>query len=130
MSTVVREGQVWESTVKSDGGRRVRISSWPTANSGASWGWIEARNVATNRLSRLMFDQKGLSRGWRLIDTCDICQGAPSRTYTPCCSSHGKVLCCRCYRLSHFVETGCECCPDGRETRARHGLPAGEASTG
>ncbi|HEY6793925.1 MAG TPA: DUF4326 domain-containing protein [Kineosporiaceae bacterium] len=38
--------------------------------------------------------------------------------YTPCCSSHGADLCCRCYRLTHFVETGCDCCPDGITIRA------------
>lgn len=39
--------------------------------------------------------------------------------YTPCCSSHGKPLCCHHYRWSHFVETGCDCCLDGIEIKAR-----------
>jgi hypothetical protein len=26
--------------------------------------------------------------------------------HTPCCSSHGKPLCCEHYKQLHFVETG------------------------
>ena len=37
---------------------------------------------------------------------------------TPCCSSHLKPLCCLHYRHTHFVETGCSCCPDGIAIRA------------
>ena len=37
---------------------------------------------------------------------------------TPCCSSHGKPMCCFHYRRSHFVETGCDCCADGRHIKA------------
>ena len=38
--------------------------------------------------------------------------------FTPCCSSHNHPLCCYHYRWSHFVETGCDCCPDGIKIRA------------
>ena len=43
---------------------------------------------------------------------------AASLRSTPCCTSHLKPLCCFCYRRTHFVETGCNCCPDGRAIRA------------
>lgn len=53
---------------------------------------------------------------------CDLCTRRgdfrePSAAHAPCCSSHGKLLCCACYRRSHFVEVG-PCCS---EWKATHG---------
>jgi hypothetical protein len=42
----------------------------------------------------------------------------------PCCSSHGKALCHRCYRRTHFVEV----CVAGCSDCAREGLPTGSAA--
>lgn len=45
-------------------------------------------------------------------DRCERCQqGEPQVTLSVCCSSHGKKLCHRDYRLTHFVEVcGCSRC--------------------
>lgn len=32
--------------------------------------------------------------------------GLANPAHTPCCSSHGKPLCCKHYKRFHFVETG------------------------
>lgn len=32
--------------------------------------------------------------------------GPANPAHTPCCSSHGKPLCCKHYKHFHFVETG------------------------
>jgi hypothetical protein len=38
---------------------------------------------------------------------CEMCGDRPTvRNHAPCCSSHGKTLCCTCYRVAHFVEVG------------------------
>lgn len=34
--------------------------------------------------------------------------------HTPCCSSHGKILCCECYRRTHFCEVRPCCSTDAR----------------
>jgi len=48
--------------------------------------------------------------------TCSAaaCTEPPHPTHNPCCSSHGKPLCCQHYRRFHFVETAC-----GHEGEAR-----------
>lgn len=48
----------------------------------------------------------------RLLRSCERCQKAePEVTLSVCCSSHGKTLCHRDYRLTHFVEVcGCSRC--------------------
>lgn len=39
---------------------------------------------------------------------CERCERpVENDRHTPCCSSHGKMLCCQCYSTTHFVETGC-----------------------
>lgn len=47
---------------------------------------------------------------------CINCSTKPGET---CCSSHGKHLCHRCYRRTHFVEV----CIAGCKDCAREGLP-------
>jgi hypothetical protein len=41
-------------------------------------------------------------------DACVRCQ-VRRITHEPCCSSHNKLLCCECYRFTHFMEVG-NCC--------------------
>lgn len=41
------------------------------------------------------------------------CERCPTPAQGVCCSSHGKVLCHRCYRTTHFVQVcveGCDAC--------------------
>jgi hypothetical protein len=61
-----------------------------------------------------------------LIERCEHC---PAASTGVCCSSHGKTLCHRCYRQTHFVEV----CVDGCRDCDREGLPLklpGEAGPG
>lgn len=41
--------------------------------------------------------------------TCSAaaCTEPAHPAHNPCCSSHGKPLCCQHYRRFHFVETSC-----------------------
>lgn len=44
------------------------------------------------------------------MTTCRFC---PTAARGVCCSSHGDLLCHRCYRMTHFVEVcvaGCTAC--------------------
>lgn len=51
------------------------------------------------------------------VQTCERCPTLRTphvaimvdATHAPCCSSHGKTLCCPCYRTTHYVEIG-RCC--------------------
>jgi hypothetical protein len=43
-----------------------------------------------------------------MSETCVRCSAPADHTTETCCSSHGKVLCHRCYRRTHFVEW-CDC---------------------
>ena len=53
-----------------------------------------------------------------MADTaCEFC--GENATEQPCCSSHGKTLCHRCYRRTHFVEV----CVAGCKDCAAQGLP-------
>lgn len=47
-------------------------------------------------------------------DACTRCNEQPI-THRPCCSSHGRDLCCDCYRRTHFVEVG-NCCSAWAQT--------------
>lgn len=59
--------------------------------------------------------------------TCRLCgESAPTPGHSPCCSSHGKDLCCPCYRRSHFVEVG-PCCSTTAAERATRMAEAGAA---
>lgn len=48
------------------------------------------------------------------------CVRCPTPAQGVCCSSHGKALCHRCYRLTHFVEV----CAEGCKACQAEGLPA------
>ena len=38
-------------------------------------------------------------------DLCWYCRREPAeKRHVPCCSSHGKPLCCACYCRLHFVQ--------------------------
>lgn len=58
----------------------------------------------------------------REAEPCARCHDVASTGQ--CCSSHGKELCHRCYRRTHFVEV----CVAGCEDCAREGLPVGGAA--
>ena len=33
-------------------------------------------------------------------------EGPSRNAHIPCCTTHGWTMCCRCYRVTHFVEVG------------------------
>lgn len=49
----------------------------------------------------------------------DRCERCSAPVWMVCCSSHGKLLCHHCYRLTHFVEV----CVEGCTACAAEGLP-------
>jgi hypothetical protein len=42
------------------------------------------------------------------MNDCERCGKDADHSTETCCSSHGKVLCHRCYRTTHFVGS-CPC---------------------
>lgn len=67
--------------------------------------------VATKRdLSRINFE----AVVQRVLAVTDCWVGGCKRTaklaHNPCCSSHGRALCCEHYKYLHFVETGPAVC--------------------
>ena len=66
--------------------------------------WEERRNAATSfdvfkALEKIQQEKKPAEC---LVVNC----GPAHPVHTPCCSSHGKALCCKHYKHFHFVETG------------------------
>lgn len=41
------------------------------------------------------------------ICTFNGCSADAAPRHSPCCSSHGRDLCCEHYRFTHFVHTRC-----------------------
>jgi hypothetical protein len=115
----VRLGQVWADNDRRCAGRRLRVvgldSDPPTPRSSATVVRVDAtgRQVADRRI-RIRVDRfRPTSTGYRLVSQppCERCGEQADHDTATCCSSHGKVLCHRCYRRTHFVER-CGC---GRE---------------
>ena len=83
------------------------------ANLDMHWVWADGK-------TRDQIEAGAAPNGVLACKTCDPLAAIPIRCerctlrpaygeHAPCCSSHGKHLCCRCYRTTHFVEVGI-CC--------------------
>lgn len=108
--TDIEVGQVWQS--KATPGKRVQVLGFGRPSLDGP-DRAEVEDVRTYRKSwiRTVGWSIGPVRlaGYELVDKCELCSGPWSENHSACRSSHGKVLCCTCYRRSHFVEA--ECCP-------------------
>lgn len=53
-----------------------------------------------------------------MSETCQACSSPAPAAHSPCCSSHGKPLCCTHYCRFHFVEVN-QCTPDSHQEARR-----------